>query len=151
MIPIRTVTASSLPLVTLLIALTLVVSMVGCDDGGDSGLSEQQVDSMLGMQESLHGEREELGRQRDQLEQDRRTWDARQRLDPIIAAAVEHSGLLLACCLPLLLVAVLLWPRRANEVDDGVSDLLIEEITSEQPKLVHRTVGPPRGHLPPPR
>jgi hypothetical protein len=120
------------------ICLIVFVVIAGCGGcgGSDSGLTETQVDQLLEVQTSVQAEREHLSQQRDQLEADRRDWDARERIDPIIAAAIENAGLLVACGLPLLVVAILLWPRRSEPVDEELCDVLICDMTSDHPKLL---------------
>ncbi len=64
------------------------------------------------MQQQLHDERSEVGHQRDLLEADRREWEERERSEPVLAAVISASVLLICCALPLLLVGVLLWPGK---------------------------------------
>ena len=88
----------------------------------------------LSLQADLQAERSEIGRQRDLLEEDRRDWFARERNDSPVAAAIHAVGLLAACSLPLILVALLLWPRRADPGDDRdlVSEILIDDLVLKQ-------------------
>ena len=138
----RSKTISLLFAALLILALTL--PMVGCGGGRPSGLTEPQVDQMLDLQQNVQVKQNDLNRQRDQLEEDRRTWDARARRDPIIAKAVEYAGLMIACCLPLALILVLVWPRTEEPDTDVVCDILVEEITSDQPKLIGTVEDRPR-------
>ena len=87
----------------------------------------------LSLHEDLQTERSEIGRQRDLLEDDRRDWAARQRSDPIIAAAINAAGLLAACSLPLILMALLLWPRKPEPASDrdAVCDILVDELVTD--------------------
>jgi hypothetical protein len=63
---------------------------------------------------------------------------ARQRhRDPLIAAAIVNTGVLLACIAPLLLA---FWVLRNSwgEAAAGVDELLIHELTTENPVLLPR-------------
>ncbi len=140
------------------IALTLLIlSIHGCGPSGHS-VSQDEWDQLFGMpaettkaaselvqrdaesrnqwlslHEDLQTERSEIGRQRDLLEDDRRDWAAHQRSDPIIAAAISAAGLLAACSLPLILMALLLWPRKPEPASDrdAVCDILVDELVAD--------------------
>ena len=139
---------------TLPLASSLLVCLLtGCPEE-DSGLTESQVDRIIGMQESLSEERSalkdertDLNGARDQLEADRRQWAERERRDPIIAEAITAAGLLLACCLPLVAAVLLLWPRGAEPDDAAVSDALIADSISEEPQLLGAPSEPDRPRL----
>src|SRR6056297_494969 len=118
-----------------LIASLLTIAVAGCHDDS-SGLTQGQVDSMLGIQSSVQDERQALSRQRDQLEDDRRVWDQRQRREPLIANAISGAALLAACSLPLILVASLLWPRAPQASDAQVCDALVDDLSSDKPVLL---------------
>ncbi|TWU44446.1 hypothetical protein Poly51_61320 [Rubripirellula tenax] len=120
---------------TLLIAIGSLI-VIGCGPSGRD-LSDQQ---WLEMQSDMQQERAEVGQQRDQLETDRREWDQRERSDSILAAVIASGGLLLACGLPLLVVAILLWPRPSESSSEAVCDVLLEEVVlhasnSDAPRL----------------
>lgn len=133
------------------LAMTLVF---GCGPSGGHRVTEDEWDQLFGMpaentkaaselvqrdaesrqqwlslHEDLQTERAEIGHQRDLLEEDRRTWSQRERRDPIIAAAVNTLGLLAACSLPLILVAMLLWKRPPDESSEVVNEVLVEDLT----------------------
>ena len=55
------------------------------------------------MQRDVQTQQAEVGRQRDQLESDRRDAAQHRQRDPVIAAAITDVGLVLACLLPLVL------------------------------------------------
>ena len=58
-----------------------------------------------------------------------------------MAAAVQNVGLLLACLLPLLVCVFIIRQMTRNEPDDAaVAELLVCELTSDQPRLLP---GPP--------
>ena len=57
---------------------------------------------LTALQHDLRGDQAEVGRQRDTLEAERRDIAAQRNRDPIVAAAITNTGLVLACLLPLL-------------------------------------------------
>ena len=124
-------------IVALIMILTLSVS--GCGPSGRD-ISDPQ---WLGMQQDLQREREEVGRQRDMLEADRRAWEDRERSEPVLAAALTTAALLCCCCLPLLLIPILAWTGHQESSSEVVADLLIDNMATpgDQPLLEHR----PRG------
>ena len=96
----------------------------------------QAHQEMLAMQRELQAEQAEVGRQRDQLETERRELAQDRWWDSLTATAVTNVGLILACLLPLVLCWHFLRAVR-NENDDAlVNEVLIEELTSDQPRLL---------------
>lgn len=116
------------PLLTMItvtwIAIVLVLS--GCGPSGRD-LSDRQ---WLEIQQDLQDERTEVGKQRDLLEADRRDWDERERSEPVLAAVISSSVLLICCSLPLLLVAVLLWPRKREQESQAVCEAMLDEVVT---------------------
>jgi len=91
---------------------------------------------LLAMQRELQDQQAEIGRQRDELEKQRCELAGQRRWDSLAAAAITNTGLILACLAPLVLCWYLLRAVR-GETDDGVvAEVLIEELASEQPKLL---------------
>ena len=87
----------------------------------------------VAMQGELQEQQAEVGRQRDQLEEDRRTWAAYRRSDPMIASAITTTGLVIACVLPLVVCWYLLARQPSGEDDALVSEVLIQDIVSDEP------------------
>ena len=89
------------------------------------------------LQSQLHQQQAAVGAQRDRLEEERRQLAGQRGRDPIIAAAIQDCGVLIACLLPLL-VCVYLLHRMAGENDDqqALGELLVHELTAEQPRLL---------------
>ena len=114
----------------LVVALLATISSItiGCGPSGRD-LSDGQ---WLELQRKMQLERAEVGQQRDQLETDRREWDQRERHEPVVAAVISSAALLLVCGLPLLLVAVLLWPRHDPSADEAVCSVLIDEVVLQK-------------------
>ncbi|EGF24944.1 hypothetical protein RBWH47_05704 [Rhodopirellula baltica WH47] len=96
----------------------------------------------------MQNERAEVGRQRDQLEADRREWDERERSEPVLAAAISSAALLFACVLPLLLLAGLLFQEQAPDSSDVACNELLEQVAvlkeaNEQQRLAQQQLNSP--------
>lgn len=159
--------------VVVLIAATLMLTVIGCDEDENRRLAEmaekhlerqaeqnQQVvelqrevaegsrrlveadaaarQDMVALQREIQEERTEVGRQRDSLENDRRSLAAKRRLDPIVASAITNVGLLLACLLPLVLCWYLLHRRVEPADDTAVAEVLLDDLVAERPLLLPR-------------
>ena len=73
----------------------------------------------------------------EQLEQDRRLIAEQRHRDPIVAAVIQNSGLVIACLLPLLVAVFVIRQMQSQEPDHAaVAELLTLELTSEQPHLL---------------
>ena len=103
---------------------------------------------LLAAQEKLNSQfqqqRGAIDAGRDALEQERRQLAAERQREPILAASIESLGLILACLLPLVLCGLLLWRLGRVEPDDAaVAELLVGELTSEQPRWMPGLGAPP--------
>lgn len=88
------------------------------------------------LQHDLRGDQAEIGRQRDQLEAERRRIAEQRHRDPLIAAAITNVGLVLACLLPLAFgIYVLSSLRGKSDSDDALVELLIEEVVADRPPI----------------
>ena len=84
----------------------------------------------------LQQERGSLDRQREEMEQERQRIAKARHRDPIVAAAIQATGLVLACLLPLLVCAYALRQlARTHQDDEGLNDLLVQEIVAEESLL----------------
>ena len=99
----------------------------------------QARQEMVTLQREVQAERNEVGRQRDLLEGERRILAAKRRLDPIVAAAITNIGLLLACLLPLVLCWYLLQRRVEPADDQAVAEVLLEDLVTDRPLLLPRS------------
>jgi hypothetical protein len=89
------------------------------------------------LQHDLRSDQAEIGHQRDQLEAERRGIAAQRNRDPIIAAAIMNTGLVLACLLPLLVCVYVLWcVGKSRDSDEAVTELLVEELVTDHPRLL---------------
>ncbi len=92
---------------------------------------------LAALQRDLQQDQAEVGRQRDQLEDDRRDIAAQRHRDPLIAAAITNIGLILACLLPLVLCVVILRSLRSPVTDEeALTEFLVQEIVADQPLLL---------------
>ena len=91
---------------------------------------------LLTMQRELHDQQEEIARRHDRLEEERRQLASQRRWDSLTAAAISNTGLILACLAPLVVCWYLLRAVRDETDDTVVAEVLVEELASEQPKLL---------------
>ncbi len=104
----------------------------------------QARQELTALQRDLRADQAEVGRQRDQLEAERREIAKQRHRDPIIAAAMMNVGLVLACLLPLVLCGYLLYVLRdSGTEDEAVTELLIEELVADRPRLLPPSRPPP--------
>jgi hypothetical protein len=91
---------------------------------------------VLAAQKNLQEQQAEVGRQRDQLEAERKEIAQARYWDPIVAQAITGAAVLLACLLPLLLAWQLLRTVRHESADPALTELLVEELASPRPVLL---------------
>ena len=78
---------------------------------------------------------------RDELEQERREIAGRRSRDPIIASAIQYTGLILGCLAPLAICAFVISQMQAQEPDHAaVAELLIQELTIPKILSVPKTL-----------
>ena len=109
-------------------------------------------EEMATLQQAVQSEKTEVGRQRDELENERRAIAAARRFDSLVATAITNTALLLACLLPLVLAWRLL--RQADEPasDQVVVETLLDDFSSVHPRLFVSPPGTePPGLAKPPR
>ena len=103
------------------------------------------------LQVQRESERQNLDAQRDALETERREIAKQRHRDPLVAAALVQAATLLVAALPILLLILLVRAARNEPADVPLGDLLIHDLTAEEPLLLpaplrHR----PAVLLPPP-
>lgn len=133
-----------------LVVAVVLVGVVGCPETR-STLTGTQVDAFLNIQQTLAGEQAALGKGRDDLEADRRTWASRQRSDPIIAMSIQSGAILIACCLPMVLVAFLLWRGNEEASDTDVTETMLIELLDNEPKRLPQPESSQAPKLPSPK
>ena len=103
----------------------------------DAAARGQLVDAHAQLQQQIEDQRIGIDQQRVSLHQERRELAAQRGRDPIIAQAIHVTGLTLACLLPLLLAGYVLYSVNRSEASvDGLNELLISEIASDEPRLL---------------
>jgi DNA repair exonuclease SbcCD ATPase subunit len=102
----------------------------------------QAHQDLVGLQQNLEEQQVQVNHQRDELESERREIAKQRHRDPIIAAAINNVGLVLACLIPLALAGYLLYCLRNQDDDEAVGELLIQELTTDRPLLLPLAPGP---------
>ena len=91
--------------------------------------AQSDLTSQLAQQQSV------VDAKRDELEQERREIAGRRNRDPIIASAIQYTGLILGCLAPLAICAFVIRQMQSQEPDHAaVAELLIQELT--MPKIL---------------
>ena len=104
---------------------------------GDAAARKDLLEAQKQLTSELHTERASLDRQREEMEQKRRDIAAQRHRDPIVAQTISVVGLTLACLLPLLLAGYVVYSlNRSNDDNNALSELLIMEMTADQPLLL---------------
>jgi hypothetical protein len=99
--------------------------------------AQSDLASQLAQQQSV------VDAKRDELEQERREIAGKRNRDPIIASAIQYTGLILGCLAPLGICAFVIRQMQAQEPDHAaVADLLIQELA--KPKLLPGPKLPPK-------
>lgn len=75
----------------------------------------------------------EVGQQRDALESERRAIAVHRHRDPILAAAIETFGLIVACLVPLLAAVYALRKTAEESLDARAATQLIHELQRRRP------------------
>ena len=110
----------------------------------DAAARQQLLAAQEKLNTQLQQQRATIDAGRDALEPERRLLAAERQREPILAASIESLGLMLACLLPLALCGLLLWRLGRIDPDDAaVADLLVCELTSEQPRWLPGLGAPP--------
>jgi len=88
----------------------------------------------------LNEQRVTIDAGRDELEQERRQIAEQCHRDPLIASSIQTVGLIIACLLPLIVCVLIIRQMSRTEPDEAVvSELLVCELTSDQPRLLPMT------------
>ena len=89
------------------------------------------------LSQDLQAERAGIDHQRESLEEERRKIAGQRNRDPIVAAAISSFGLVIACSLPLVLCAYLLYVlQHRTAPDEALVELLVEDLLAKQPRLL---------------
>jgi TolA-binding protein len=94
---------------------------------------------MAEVHHNLTEQQHNIHQQHNQLEHERQDIARQRQRDPIIAAAIQDGGLIIACLLPLLLAALVIWRLRdSGEELQTLNQVLIQELVAEEPRLLPR-------------
>ena len=96
----------------------------------------QSHQELIGLGRDLEKQQVQVNDQRDLLESERRGIAKQRHRDPIIAAAINSVGVVLACLAPLALAGYLLYCLRDQKEDQLVAEILIQEMVSDEPRLL---------------
>jgi hypothetical protein len=91
---------------------------------------------LVELERDLQAERAEVGRQRDELETERREMAHSRFWDSASAHAVDGAAALLAALLPLIICAYILYHMARGNADEAIAEVLVGEIVSEHPVLL---------------
>ena len=94
------------------------------------------VAAQRSLEESLQAERMRLDQERGKLERDRQELAAANKREPFIANAIWSAAILVAVVLPLVLCIYLVGTLGASEPGHDLNELLVYELTSEQPTVI---------------
>jgi hypothetical protein len=93
---------------------------------------------LASLQREFRSQQAEFDRRRDQLEAERAALAQERRREALLAAVLSRLGDLAVCALPLVMGWHLLHCLRSRDYDPAVSQILIEEIMSDEPRLLPR-------------
>jgi hypothetical protein len=97
----------------------------------------QARSEMAALQRDLQQSQAEIGRQRDQLETERRQIATERYWDAILGNAITAAAGLIACLLPLVLCwALLRRPNQDCEANEALAEFLVQELASDHPALL---------------
>jgi hypothetical protein len=91
---------------------------------------------VLAIQKDLQTERQQIAVGRDALEAERQQMAAQRHRDPVVAAAITNTGIILACLLPLALCGYLLHSLCGRSSEEAIGDVLLMDLVSESPLLL---------------
>ncbi len=83
-----------------------------------------------------------IGRARDALESDRRELALREQREPILAQAIESAALVLGCCIPLVLLVLVLLAGGSPSPSEVASEQVFVELL--EPSSQHTCDAPKR-------
>jgi hypothetical protein len=103
----------------------------------DAEARRELVASQRELNSQIASQRSTLDAGRDQLEGERRQIAEQRHRDPLIASAIQNTGILIACLLPLIVCLFVIRQLNRDEPDHAaIAELLMTEFTSEQPRLL---------------
>ena len=92
-----------------------------------------------------------IGRERDELEDERREIADDRYWDSVAGESIGGGATLIACVLPLVLCWYAFRAFWPSDADEGISDILVEELARDSPPLLPKAgAETDRGQLPTP-
>ncbi|WP_339749139.1 hypothetical protein [uncultured Rubinisphaera sp.] len=95
----------------------------------------QARQELVTIQRELHSQREGLDQQRDRLEQERRELASSRYWESLLGVVIQNLGLIVLCLLPLTICWLLLRQTSEPVSDQEVAELLLNDLTSDEPQL----------------
>jgi hypothetical protein len=92
-------------------------------------------EEMIALERDLQAERSENSRQRELLEDERKTLAQQRQQAPVIAAALQSAGIVLLCALPLVVCWLLLRNLAGDVAGKELEDLLILNLAQQSDRL----------------
>ncbi len=89
----------------------------------------------LALNGTLANELAEVGRRQEQLELRRLELSRQRRSDPIVAAAIEHLGSALLCCVPALMLLLIMRGRQNVSPDEEFCDFIVGQVADQQNQM----------------
>ena len=102
----------------------------------DARARTELIEAQRSLEESLQAERSKLDVERDKLEQNRQDLAIAKQREPVIANAIWSAAILVAVVLPIVLYIYLIRTLGTTEPGHDLSELLVYELTAEQPALL---------------
>lgn len=103
----------------------------------DAEARRELVQAQRELNGDLQRERSNIDRKKDAIDEERQELAAERVRAPVIAETIRAIGILAACLAPLVLVAYLFRLMIREEPDDrAVAELLLLELTADQPRLL---------------
>ena len=90
-------------------------------------------EELVALERDLQAEQSAVGRQRDDLEAERKEIASQRLQESVLAECIGGAVTLLACLLPLVLCWYLLAGLRGGGNDEALGDLLAMELVAESP------------------
>ena len=112
----------------------------------DAAARRELIAAQTELNSQLNDQRATVDAGHDQLEMERLQIAQQRFRDPVIAAAIHNTGLIIACLLPLVVCIFVIRQMKTQEPDHAaVAELLVSEMTSIRPILLpspsRRSVG----------
>lgn len=103
----------------------------------DAKARREMIESHAKLRHELQEERVGIEQQRSEMENERRELAVQRGRDPIIAETIGAVGVILACLLPLLLAAYVLYTAHRNKDDtETLNELLVTGVIDDELRML---------------